>query len=187
MSGRSERRILGLLQTDPDTGITELYKYLRDAFLSFSRKQGYPEEIAQEAYHDAILGFYNLYRTGQYSGERASVKTLVFAIGKNQALQKMRKERKHMQTDELDDRYVNLWQDQAKEQVADDDSEQLAYALGLLPESCRGILTLFYYHRFSIEAIRHRLGHANDNVTKSHKSRCLRKLKELFTSMNVRT
>jgi RNA polymerase sigma-70 factor (ECF subfamily) len=61
----------------------------------------------------------------------------------------------------------------------------LAEAFAGLSESCREVLTLFYYNHFSIDAIMPQMGYANENVTKSHKSRCLRKLKEIFKSINV--
>ena len=60
--------------------------------------------------------------------------------------------------------------------------DRIQTALQQLSESCRKLMILFYYRQYSIEAIMHSMGYLNENVTKSHKSRCLKQLKEIFTS-----
>jgi RNA polymerase sigma-70 factor (ECF subfamily) len=181
----TDESLLAEIDTSPRSGLTRLYEVFREPFLAFCRKHGYPEEVSLEAYHDAVLAFYHLYRDGQYTGEKAGIKTLLYAIGKNQIFQKLRKETRYSSLVANIDIDVNLFSSDSHEAVLDERDQQLAHAFGGLSEGCREVLTLFYYYRFSINAITHEMGYANENVTKSHKSRCLRKLKELYKTINV--
>ncbi len=49
-----------------------------------------------------------------------------------------------------------------------------------LGKKCQEIIRLFYFHRYSIAAIAEDLGYSNENVVRSHKSRCLKKLKTMI-------
>jgi RNA polymerase sigma-70 factor (ECF subfamily) len=182
---QQDTRLLAAIDANPRVGITHLYSEFRESFVAFCRKHRYADDVVLEAYHDAVLAFYRLYRDGKYSGEQAGIKTVLFAIGKNKVFQKLREERAYKARVTNADFSVNLFADTTHETVLLEGDQQLAEAFAGLSESCREVLTLFYYNHFSIDAIMHQMGYANENVTKSHKSRCLRKLKEIFKSINV--
>ena len=175
---------LQLLTKDSRAGLTAIYKKYREGFLAYCTKYQCPRELHLEAYHDAVLVFYDLFKEGKYNPETAGVKTLIYAIGKKQLLQKIRKEKRFKTLVKELEKEVNLSQVPGQKVIWNEQDNRMEKAMAKMSESCREILVLFYYHRYSIEAIQRDMGHANENVTKAHKSRCLKKLKKIFKTMN---
>lgn len=172
-----EDELLALRDT-PEEALSGIYQRYRAGFLVYIRKFGGQNADHLDAYHDAVLGFYNVYREGRYQAERASVKTLLYTIGKYRLLTRLGKQSKEP-----------VWEDigvasDLRMPVEQHDSERLIKtkrAMAEIGESCRQIIQLFYYQRLSIREITQRLDYKNENVVKAHKSRCMRKLRELVT------
>jgi RNA polymerase sigma-70 factor (ECF subfamily) len=59
---------------------------------------------------------------------------------------------------------------------------QVEKAMDNLGDGCKEIITMFYYQKCSIMDIVERLDYKNENVVKAHKSRCMKRLKELVQS-----
>ena len=177
-----ETQLLQLLAENSKSAISAIYREFKSQYLGFIRRYNADEEMHLESFHDAILVFYKIYKNGKYKPENASMKTLIFAIGKKKLFQKFRDQKKLSEREVSYELDVNLLRIVDKEVVWNERDERLKGAFSDLSGSCREILTLFYYHRYSIDAIMHELGHANENVTKSHKSRCLAKLRSIFKS-----
>ena len=53
-------------------------------------------------------------------------------------------------------------------------------ALLKIGEKCRQLLMLFFYHHFSILDIKEKMSYKNENVVSSHKSRCIKQMKEIL-------
>ncbi|MCB0839730.1 MAG: sigma-70 family RNA polymerase sigma factor, partial [Bacteroidetes bacterium] len=53
-------------------------------------------------------------------------------------------------------------------------------AIKSLGDTCRDILTLYYYHRFTTESVMNRLGYKSTDVVKSQKVRCMKSLKKII-------
>ena len=59
---------------------------------------------------------------------------------------------------------------------------ELAKLIGNISESCRELLRLYYYRNLSINEIVERTQYKDANTVKSHKSRCMKRLKSLVSS-----
>ena len=57
---------------------------------------------------------------------------------------------------------------------------KLSQNLKLISESCQIILKLFYYRGLTIDEIVEQTEYKDPNTVRSHKSRCLKRLKTLF-------
>jgi RNA polymerase sigma-70 factor (ECF subfamily) len=53
-------------------------------------------------------------------------------------------------------------------------------ALLKIGEKCRQLLQLFFYQNYNIQEIMEKMGYKNENVVSSHKSRCVKQLKEIL-------
>ncbi len=179
----AEKNLLVQLEKNPQKAITDIYRMYRDSYHGFISRYAAREEMKTESYHDAVLIFYDIYRKGKYDPENASIKTLIFAIGKKKLFQQLKKEKTARDFEFKLTQEVNLSGIQVEEEVWNENDFRLKRSFAEISESCRQILTLFYYHGYSIEAIRIEMDHANDGVTKSHKSRCLKKLKTIFKTI----
>jgi DNA-directed RNA polymerase specialized sigma24 family protein len=100
----------------------------------------------------------------------------VFSIAKYTLFAKLRKRGKEVPNEQIDQDAVfepSYFGDE-------EESEDLRNAMNQLSEGCRKVLVLFYYRRYTIEAIMHTLNYKNENTAKANKSRCLKKLREIM-------
>ena len=162
--------------------VVALYKQYRNEFCQFGQRYCSSKELVLESWHDAVLDFYEIVLAGKFDAKKSGVKTFLFTIGKYKLFTKLKKEHRNqiviLEKDSnfsLIDNWSNNQQEHSTEQA-----EQLQKALKKLGERCQQLLTLFYYHDYSVEAIIQNMGYKNKEVVYSHKSRCIRQLKELF-------
>lgn len=168
-----EERLLEALKTEPDRTIERIYRRYKPGFLKYVRRFGGVREDHTEVYHDAILGFYDMFVSGRYDASKASVKTLIYKIGKYRLLTRIRKE----QPWDVDLERIQIAAPEAEE-YEHPQLDKIKHALQELGEGCREIIRLFYYQNLSIADIVKRLGYKNENVVKAHKSRCMKQLRK---------
>src|SRR5690606_8066897 len=76
---------------------------------------------------------------------------------------------------------TNLYTDPVADQDEDEYTKALiTQALGYLGNECQQILKLFYFVNLDLKKIAKQLNYKNDNVVKTKKSQCLRKLATAF-------
>lgn len=158
-----------------DQDMKDLYRSFRDKFLNITAHYGLPKEELIDIYQDAFIAYYEAIKYKKIKIDK-SPESYLMGTAKNMIFTRIKKKIKEreMQQD------VNLGQDDILEYQRIELSpvqEKLYAALEKLSESCRKILTLFYFRQYSIEAIMHSMNYNSENVTKSHKSRCLKHLK----------
>jgi RNA polymerase sigma factor (sigma-70 family) len=140
------------------------------------------EDDLSDIYQDTIIAFYENILSGKLTELTSSLKTYVFSIGKYSIYNKLKKANK---TITLDRQHLeNLDLEAIDFQFEHTEKSSLVKeAMLKLGERCRKILVLFYYHSYSIEALKHELEYKNENVVRSHKSRCLKNLKDLIKGL----
>ena len=152
------------------------YESFRESYFNFARKYSDDEEFIADSYQDAFIAFYENVVEGKVTELKSSVKTYVFSIAKYILFARLKKRGREVPNEQID-------QDTAFEpsySIDEGDSEDLRNAMNQLSEGCRRILLLFYYRRYTIEAIVHTLNYKNENTAKANKSRCLKKLREIM-------
>lgn len=180
MSKENVQTEIGLLEDlrrDPERALAVLYRKYKQVFLGYVRKFGGGPEDHVEVYHDAVLAFYDIWLEGRYDAGRASISTLLCAIGKNKLLTRLGKQAKHVEWTELTPMI-----DPPEEMVVVVEEmliTRVEKAMDNLGDGCKEIITLFYYQRCSVRDIVEKLNYKNENVVKAHKSRCMKRLKGL--------
>ena len=189
---KKNRRAKGLQSTigsfqDLAAGMTfeQFYVQHRNDFIKFGKGYGLSEDDILDAYQDAVIIFYEQFSSGKLQSLKASPKTYLFSIGKHKMIDKIRdktRREKLMAQQEtatfdrtiLDDLILSNRQKLLKE------------ALETLGERCRELLILFYYQRFSISAIKEKMGYNTENVVKANKSRCMKQLRAIAQTKDIR-
>jgi len=152
------------------------YESFREGYFNFARRYSDDEEFIADSYHDAFIAFYENVVEGKITELRSSVKTYVYSIAKYTLFAKLRKRGREVPNDEIGS-------DVVFEPISFEDAEraeELGQAMSRLSDGCRRILVLFYYRRYTIEAIMHTMNYKNENTAKANKSRCLKKLREIM-------
>jgi len=167
------------LQQNGMKALDNVYLEYKAEFLNFSKKYNLSDEDLNDIYQDTIIAFYENVASGKLSELTSTIKTYIFSIGKYSIFSHLKKSNK---TIVLERGYLENLDLKAIDfdfQVTPK-SMQIKEAIEKLGDRCRRIIVLFYYQSYSIEALMHELEYKNENVVRSHKSRCLRNLKDLI-------
>jgi RNA polymerase sigma factor (sigma-70 family) len=163
--------------------IDQLYRDHRDAFVTYAQRQLYAtEEDATDCFQDAVIAFYKNIVSGRLHELTCSIRTYLFSIGKRLVYRRNSQRRREQPTDheegiqvadELDWSLIDRFDQEH-------DRSRLLHAMSQIGETCRDILTLYYYHRYPIESITQKLNLPSDGATRIKKMRCLKELKKLL-------
>lgn len=173
-----ERIELAHLQNDGDNAMDMLYRSYKEEFLKFGKRYLESDEDISDIYQDAVISLHEKVSSGQLTQLSCTVKTYLFSIGKHLMINRYKSHQrvKFALIDEVDvSGTVDVYPHELSAQA-----EKLKAALLKLGDGCQKILTLFYYKNYDLESIAADLGYKNTNVVKSHKARCMQRLRNLF-------
>lgn len=173
-----ELDLFKLLSSEGEDGLIRIYDNYRSEFINWCIKSfSTNEDDAADIFQDSVIALYHNIRSGKLTELTSSLKSYLFAIGKNIALKKINKQAKILINNDivrLSEQFEQL------DYFEDDDRKRVvASLLNKLGEPCKSILTLFYFDKFSMDAIANRLGYKNEHVVKAQKLRCFNSLKKL--------
>ncbi|MEZ4849673.1 MAG: sigma-70 family RNA polymerase sigma factor [Bacteroidia bacterium] len=163
--------------------LKEIYNKYRKPFLEWSAASyQFPEHEAKDIYQQVILIFYENIIEGKIERIRSNIRTYLFGIGKMLIRQEYRKGTRFTQieneTGEIIPEYEEMVEGHRLELT--EKEKVMKMAIKSLGDTCRNILTLYYYHRFTTESVMNRLGYKNTDVVKSQKVRCMKSLKKII-------
>ena len=168
------------IRQDGHRALKPLYKELKAPFIKYMKRYCNDDDIRLDAFHEAMIAFYEYCLAGSYDATKSSPKTLIFRMGHAYLINRLKKRRRMVHNEEMIDVEIN---EQIKNQFdlrLTDQEQDIKAALKKLGEKCRNLLEMFFYHNFSIDAIKERMQYKNENVVSSHKSRCIKQLKEIL-------
>lgn len=181
--GNNNQQSLESLYQSLKAGHMDLYKgYYQDYkhdFIQFGRKFTPDTELIVDAYHDAFIILYENVLSRQLEEMKSALKTYIFSVGKYTLLNKLKKRRRTAYTEEVEGLEFSK-NDIVEDLERSESKDLLRQHIRSLGEACQSLLILFYYRKYSIEAMMHALGYKNENTVKAYKSRCLKKLKALM-------
>ncbi len=174
-----DQQLLEKIKEGNDKGILELYRLFRDSFIHWAQ-QNYKidEESAADAFQDAMVCLHNNIMKGKLYELSSSLKTYVYAIGKNiirKKLTKMSLTAEHQEDDITDKLTIEV-----VDNIALNERQRIVSSLlESIGEPCRTILRLFYFKGFSMDSIAREMEYKNENVVKTQKLRCITTLKKM--------
>jgi RNA polymerase sigma factor (sigma-70 family) len=163
--------------------IDQLYRDHRDAFVTYAQRQLYAtEDDAADCFQDAVIAFYKNIVSGRLRELTCSIRTYLFSIGKRLVYRRNHQRKREQPTDheegvqaadELDWSLIDRFDHEH-------DRRRLLDAMDRLGDTCRDVLTLYYYHHYPIESITQHLNLPSDGAVRIKKMRCLNQLKKLL-------
>lgn len=176
---RSEKELLISIREGDQRVMEKVYLKYRKEFVSWSiGKYGISEEDALDHYQDTATIFFEKVMNGSVSEISSSLKTYLFAIGKNRILQQF-DEQNRIEKHEvsLAEHYHFISEDEGLTHVYEQARTRTMTMFNTLGDGCKEILKLFYFDKKSMSEIACLLGHKNEGVSRTTKKRCLEKLK----------
>jgi RNA polymerase sigma factor (sigma-70 family) len=129
------------------------------------------EDEAKDVFQDALVVFWQKARSGKLV-MTAKISTYLYSVCQN--LWRKELDRKKRLSNEDKDSPVSLdFETPEKEKI-------IAECLGQIGETCRKVLTYYYFDEMSMQEIADRLGFANTDTAKTKKYKCKQKLDELI-------
>src|SRR5580693_5664437 len=172
--------VAGILSNDLNDIIFYIYKQYAELISFNVVTMGGSLQDGEDIFQETVVTFIDLVRKGKFRGD-SSIKTFLVSVARNIWLNEIKKKksgdhrarifetsREHVENDIIE----NLNQREIK--------EQFLSLMGHLGESCRKILTLFYYDNLSFEEIIQKMGYENEQVARNKKYKCMKELSDLI-------
>ncbi len=159
--------------------LAELYKAYRNEFVGWASGHFQcSKEEARDIYQASIITFYDNIMREKLQQLNGSVKTYLFAIGKNKIMELRRAYKKFDLTKDVQNMDVEDLPDNLKQQK-EKHLQIVQDSLDKMGEPCRTMLELYYYHEAGLDELAEMLHYKNSDTVKNLKSRCLVRLREL--------
>lgn len=178
---RNTPQLLQKIRSGDEHLLKELYEQYREGFIHWAARQYQADEDqAAEIYQKAFISLYYNIKDGKLTQLNSSLKTYLFAIGKNMFRDLFkRKDSQHSSLDmsrelgELNPDILDEYQHEHQKKVV----SQLLHMIG---EPCKTVLKLFYFKGYSPEAISIEMNYKDERVVRKRKSVCLKQLRDLM-------
>lgn len=175
-----DQEIVERIKAGDDQAVISLYDNYRKEFLYWGyNNYSLSEDEGADVFQDTIIIFYNNVRKGKLEELSSSLKTYLFGIGKNLALKKIGRSSRMVVSNEMVQLNPDL--DDKDPFEATERQKIVAEVMDEMGDPCKSILRMFYFDRFTMDAIASRLGYKNEHVVKSQKLRCFNQLKKMIS------
>ncbi len=177
----NEEVIISKIKNGDRNQLAIVYRTYRSEFIAWicSHFQCSRDE-ARDVYQVSIMVLYHNIVNDKLQQLKSSIKTYLFAIGKNKFLELKKAESRFSNTvdpGDIEIEEVAGWEHEEKELKL----ELVAKGLDILGEPCKTLLELFYFHDMSMDAIADQLSYKNRATAKNLKYKCLNRLRNIFT------
>lgn len=182
LSITSDQEILrGIRSRELDATIPSIYRLHAESVTAFVVQQGGSREDGEDIFQETVLTFIDLVQQGKFR-EASSVKTFLHSIARNIWLNEWKKKQR---LDERGKVFENRKEVDGEADIADILHQRQVKALfqGVLDqigETCKTLLTLFYYDGLSYREILGRLPYQNEQVLRNQKHKCMQSLVTLL-------
>lgn len=157
-----------------DLVLQELYDGIYPNVEAFILKNSGTQEEAADIFQDAVIAFYRQVKKEKFD-ENYTISGFVFSISRNLWYNQVKKRNRKVELNEET-------HDKPEESNVMDDfiskerEDNLNYLLSFLEERCGTILIYAIFYKFSMTAIKEKLGFKSEDVTKTKHYKCKQKL-----------
>jgi len=175
----TDNALIASIQSGNEQSLAEVYNRYRKEFIGWAQKSyRCTGEEAKEAYQLAIMIFYDNIMTGKLDHISGSIKTYLFAIGRNKIFESFRRNARNSLNIKTEILYMDE-EDREHKEMIEEQFKKVEEGLVQLGEPCKSILEMTYYEKRSMEYITEKLGYKNTDTTKNQKYKCMQRLKKL--------
>lgn len=168
------------IQQGNDKVLDALYKSYRSEFIAWALREFKADQnAAVDIWQDCVVIFYEGVIGGRIETLNCSLKTYLFAIGKNILLKQHKWNMRHGEIEEtmMDDMAVLEFNSGSAQE---EKMQMVESALVRLGDPCRQLLLQYYYNRRSVDDIARSMGYNNGDTAKNMKYKCMQRLKKML-------
>lgn len=167
-------------QADVNGAVTYLYKTYYRLLERYILTNSGNEMDAEDVVQEVMVAFVDLVQQGKFRGE-ASVKSFLHTLARNLWITELRKRSSTTKRNELFEMDRDPWTNDVSEYMTYWEAQQtIADFFNRMGETCRKILTLFYYHDLSMKDILKQTNYENEQVLRNRKYKCLKEITDMI-------
>lgn len=165
------------------SALEPIYVQYRSEFVGWLKKK-YAVDVfdAREIYQQVILTLYENVVGGRLTHFSSTVKTYLFAIGKNKVMEWQRSNNKQMH---VNNNFELMEEQDDLSDASNAQLEAIENALNQIGDPCKELLKRYYYDQWSMDKITNELDYKNRDTAKTQKYKCMQRLKKICNSISV--
>jgi RNA polymerase sigma factor (sigma-70 family) len=169
-----DSEVIDLIKKGDERALDYLYKKNYKMMVNLIVKNNGSEDEAKDIYQDALIVFWQKTTSGELV-MTSKISTYIYSVCQN--LWRKELERKSRYSIEEADRGESV------DLVEKDERIKIVHqCLGQLGDSCRKILSYYYFDELSMNDIAEKMGFANADTAKTKKYKCKQELDKLIKS-----
>jgi RNA polymerase sigma factor (sigma-70 family) len=172
--------IAGILSDHINEVMHPLYHQYAGAVSAHVINNGGSRQDADDVFQETVVAFIDLVKKGKYRGE-AQVKTLLVGIGRHVWLNELKKRKSLDRRGEVFELHKGSTETDGFEGLDQRELHQrFLTLLSRLGDTCKSILTLFYYENKSFKEIVDETDYENEQVVRNKKYKCMKELSDMI-------
>jgi RNA polymerase sigma-70 factor (ECF subfamily) len=187
MSGKAggDQELVRKVKEGERSYLKSLYDNNRKAFILWaSRHYSLSDEDSAEIYQRSFITFYYNVRDGKLTTMNSSLRTYLFAIGKNlirehyRAVERMA-EPLEVHVDTAIDHNITVQYEEAEQK------DMVRMLLEKIGEPCNSVLRMFYFDDSDMKTIAAKMNYKTEQIAAKRKFICLQQMRKMMVEMKV--
>jgi RNA polymerase sigma factor (sigma-70 family) len=165
-----------------DEAIRHLYRMHYLKVQAYINQNAGNNEDAEDIFQDAVINFIQILKAGKFRGECSSG-TFLYSLARHAWLNEFKRKNSARLREEKFGQGMEIIELDVSEKLINREVKmELQQLLNALGETCKKILTAFYYDELPMKEILQQLDYENEQVVRNKKYKCLKKLEEMLAA-----
>ncbi len=170
---QSDADIILQIKAGKEAALDYLYKKNYRMMVSMILRNNGSEQEAKDIFQDALIVFWQKAKSDDFKLS-SKISTYLFSVCQNLWRKELDRKRKYEESDK-EDSEENTFEQQEMIKIIHE-------CINELGESCKQILTYYYFDGMSMDKIAAKMGLANSDTAKTKRYKCKKRLDELIRS-----
>jgi len=169
-----DKKILNLIEEGDESAIDVLYKKHFRMIVKMVMQNNGTEDEAKDIFQDSLIVFWQKIRSGELN-LTSKISTYLYGVCLNLWRKELTRKSK-MSNEELD-----VFQDEEREDKSEEKFRAVKKCIESMNDTCREILTLYYFDNLSMSKIAEIMSFANSDTVKTRKYKCKKELDRIVS------
>lgn len=163
-----------------DEMIKSIYRNHLEGLCRYVTNNSGSRQDAEDIFQEVVVSFIELVQKNKFRGE-SSIKTFLFSMNRHTWLNELKRRGRALAREEKFERgQERVEMDSAYLMTDREEKAAIAGLVAALGDTCKKILTLFYYENLSMREILEATDYENEQVVRNKKYKCLKQLEQML-------
>lgn len=174
---------IAYIKSNENEALTEIYRDFKDPFIGWVMNNiKCDKNEALDIFQVSIVILYENVVNNKIE-KLDSVKSYLFAIGKNKMMEYFRSAKKNQSSQLKENLILDQYLfDESEYEIKETKFNSLNAALKEIGDPCYTLLSNFYFKKMSLDVIANEMDYKNTNTVKTKKFKCIQRLKKMVNN-----